>query len=173
MMNPDLGLRASARSQSNRSARLAIKAGLKTLVFAQTRLMVEVLTKYLKDIFDHDPRKLPRIRAYRGGYLPTERREVEPQAAGHLLHRRDLGLAAHAGDADADVDADVDGTPCTAADEDTGDRGGFGSRRGRKRDRTSTCPPATQGARLPSWVFVVSMIPMALAQIVFQERALG
>ncbi len=39
--------------------------------------MVEVLTKYLKDIFDHDPRKPPRIRAYRGGYLPTERREVE------------------------------------------------------------------------------------------------
>ena len=59
VINPDLGLRASARSQSNRIARIAIKSGLKTLVFAQTRLMVEVLTKYLKDIFDHDPRKPP------------------------------------------------------------------------------------------------------------------
>ena len=77
VVNPDLGLRASARSQSNRIARLAIKAGLKTLVFAQSRTMVEVLTKYLKDVFDHDPRKPPRIRAYRGGYLPTERREAE------------------------------------------------------------------------------------------------
>ena len=77
VVNPDLGLRASARSQSNRIARLAIKAGLKTLVFAQSRSMVEVLTKYLKDVFDHDPRKPPRIRAYRGGYLPTERREAE------------------------------------------------------------------------------------------------
>lgn len=77
VINPDLGLRASARSQSNRIARLAIKAGLKTLVFAQSRSMVEVLTKYLKDVFDHDPRKPPRIRAYRGGYLPTERREAE------------------------------------------------------------------------------------------------
>ena len=77
VVNPDLGLRASARSQSNRIARLAIKAGLKVLVFAQSRTMVEVLTKYLKDVFDHDPRKPPRIRAYRGGYLPTERREVE------------------------------------------------------------------------------------------------
>ncbi|MDL5365837.1 DEAD/DEAH box helicase [Xanthomonas sp. NCPPB 2654] len=77
VVNADLGLRASARSQSNRIARIAIKSGLKTLVFAQTRLMVEVLTKYLKDIFDHDPRKPPRIRAYRGGYLPTERREAE------------------------------------------------------------------------------------------------
>jgi DEAD/DEAH box helicase domain-containing protein len=77
VVNPDLGLRASARSQSNRIARLAIRAGLKVLVFAQSRTMVEVLTKYLKDVFDHDPRKPPRIRAYRGGYLPTERREVE------------------------------------------------------------------------------------------------
>ena len=77
VVNKDLGLRASARSQSNRIARIAIKSGLKTLVFAQTRLMVEVLTKYLKDVFDHDPRKPPRIRAYRGGYLPTERRAAE------------------------------------------------------------------------------------------------
>lgn len=77
VVNADLGLRASARSQSNRIARIAIKSGLKTLVFAQSRLMVEVLTKYLKDIFDNDPRKPPRIRAYRGGYLPTERRAAE------------------------------------------------------------------------------------------------
>jgi DEAD/DEAH box helicase domain-containing protein len=77
VVNPDLGLRASARSQSNRIARLAIRAGLKTLVFAQSRTMVEVLTKYLKDVFDHDPRKPARIRAYRGGYLPTERRAAE------------------------------------------------------------------------------------------------
>ncbi|KLD64031.1 DEAD/DEAH box helicase [Dyella japonica] len=77
VVNADLGLRASARSQSNRIARTAIRSGLKTLVFAQSRLMVEVLTKYLKDVFDSDPRKAPRIRAYRGGYLPTERRAAE------------------------------------------------------------------------------------------------
>ena len=77
VMNPDLGLRASARSQSNKIARTAIRSGLKTLVFAQSRTMVEVLTKYLKDVFDHDPRKPARIRAYRGGYLPTERRDAE------------------------------------------------------------------------------------------------
>jgi ATP-dependent helicase YprA (DUF1998 family) len=39
--------------------------------------MVEVLTKYLKDVFDHDPRKPARVRAYRGGYLPDERRLTE------------------------------------------------------------------------------------------------
>lgn len=77
VVNPDLGLRASSRSQTNRIARTAIRAGLKTLVFARSRTMVEVLTKYLKDVFDHDPRKPARIRAYRGGYLPTERRAAE------------------------------------------------------------------------------------------------
>ena len=77
VVNPDLGLRASARSQTTRIARAAIKAGLKTIIFANSRLMVEVLTKYLKDVFDHDPRKIARVAAYRGGYLPTERRATE------------------------------------------------------------------------------------------------
>jgi DEAD/DEAH box helicase domain-containing protein len=77
VMNPDLGIRASARSQTSRIARHAIRAKLKTIVFTSSRLMVEVLTKYLKDVFDSDPRQPERIRAYRGGYLPTERRATE------------------------------------------------------------------------------------------------
>jgi len=77
VINPDLGIRASARSQASRIARHAIRAKLKTIVFAPSRLMVEVLTKYLKDVFDPDPRKPERIRAYRGGYLSTERRATE------------------------------------------------------------------------------------------------
>ena len=77
VINPELGIRASARSQTSRIARSAVKSGLKTIVFAQTRLMVEVLTKYLKDVFDSDPRRPARVKAYRGGYLPTERRETE------------------------------------------------------------------------------------------------
>ncbi|TCJ18532.1 DEAD/DEAH box helicase [Parasulfuritortus cantonensis] len=77
LVNPDLGLRASARSQSTRIARMAVKAGQKTIVFANTRLMVEVLTKYLKDVFDPDPRRPARVLAYRGGYLPSERRATE------------------------------------------------------------------------------------------------
>ena len=77
VIDPDLGIRASARSQTTRIARLAVRSGLKSILFARSRLMVEVLTKYLKDVFDKDPRKPPRIAAYRGGYLPTERRETE------------------------------------------------------------------------------------------------
>jgi DEAD/DEAH box helicase domain-containing protein len=77
VLNADLGLRASARSQSTRIARIAVKLGLKTIVFANSRLEVEVLTKYLKDAFDADPRQPARVAAYRGGYLPTERRDKE------------------------------------------------------------------------------------------------
>jgi DEAD/DEAH box helicase domain-containing protein len=77
VINPDLGIRASARSQTTRIARMAVQQGLKSILFAQSRLMVEVLTKYLKDNFDKDPRKPARIAAYRGGYLPTERRAME------------------------------------------------------------------------------------------------
>ncbi|HFD31859.1 MAG TPA: DUF1998 domain-containing protein, partial [Gammaproteobacteria bacterium] len=57
--------------------RMAIRQGLKTIVFAQSRLMVEVITKYLKDVFDKDPRKPARVESYRGGYLPAQRRKTE------------------------------------------------------------------------------------------------
>ena len=77
VVNPDLGIRASARSQTTRIARSAVQRGLKSILFAQSRLMVEILTKYLKDTFDKDPRRPSRIAAYRGGYLPTERRAME------------------------------------------------------------------------------------------------
>jgi len=77
VVNPDLGIRASARSQTTRIAKQALRSGLKSIVFAQSRLMVEVLTKYLKDAFDRDPRHPARVAAYRGGYLPSERHAME------------------------------------------------------------------------------------------------
>ncbi|MBC7778773.1 MAG: DEAD/DEAH box helicase [Proteobacteria bacterium] len=77
VINADLGLRASSRSQVTRLARIAVRHALSTIVFANSRLAVEVLTKYLKDVFDPDPRAPPRVAAYRGGYLPTERRDIE------------------------------------------------------------------------------------------------
>ena len=77
VINPDLGIRASARSQTTRIARAALRAGLQAIVFAGSRLQVEVITKYLKDAFDRDPRRPPRVLAYRGGYLPSERRAAE------------------------------------------------------------------------------------------------
>jgi len=77
VVNADLGIRASARSQTTRIARQSTRLGLKGIVFARSRLQVEVLTKYLKDRFDQDPRQPTRVAAYRGGYLPRERRAIE------------------------------------------------------------------------------------------------
>ncbi len=77
VVNPDLGIRASARSQTTRIARYAMRSRLQSIIFARSRLMVEVLTKYLKDVFDKDPRRPARVLAYRGGYLPSERRAAE------------------------------------------------------------------------------------------------
>jgi len=77
LVNAELGIRASARSQAAHIARLALRAGLRTIVFSLSRLMTEVLTKYLKETFDRDPRRPARVRGYRGGYLPGERRAVE------------------------------------------------------------------------------------------------
>ncbi|HPX81637.1 MAG TPA: DUF1998 domain-containing protein, partial [Syntrophales bacterium] len=51
---------------------------IQTIVFATSRLNVEILTKYLKDLFVKgkpvDPRS---VAGYRGGYLPNLRREIE------------------------------------------------------------------------------------------------
>jgi DEAD/DEAH box helicase domain-containing protein len=82
MVNRDLGIRASARSQSSLLARRAIEHGLKTIVFTNSRLEVEVITRYLKDRFDRDPRKSARVLAYRGGYLPSERHALEADLRG-------------------------------------------------------------------------------------------
>ncbi len=82
VINPDLGIRASNRSQTTRIARMAVQQGLKTIVFANSRLMVEVLTKYLKDAFERDIQPRAHISAYRGGYLPNERRRTEQALRG-------------------------------------------------------------------------------------------
>lgn len=85
VVNPDLGIRASNRSQTTRIARRAVAAGLKTIVFANSRLMVEVLTKYLKDAFERDIHARAKVSAYRGGYLPGERRRTERALRGDAI----------------------------------------------------------------------------------------
>ena len=85
VLNPELGLRASARGAVRRIAARGLGLGLQTLVFATSRLSVEILTKYLKDSLAKQ-RKSPRlVEGYRGGYLPRERRRIQEELrAGRL-----------------------------------------------------------------------------------------
>ncbi len=77
VVNKQLGIRMSPLTISRKISRTFIEKDVQTIVFTGSRLQVEVLTKYLKDIFDRKRIKEGKIRGYRGGYLPLRRREIE------------------------------------------------------------------------------------------------
>ena len=71
------GARGSALTLAQRWALPFIRAGRQTIVFARSRTAVEVVLTGLREALreHHGPRT--RVRGYRGGYLPTERRAIE------------------------------------------------------------------------------------------------
>jgi DEAD/DEAH box helicase domain-containing protein len=77
MVDPALGIRRSATLEARSLAGRFLQNGAQTIVFARARLTTEVLLGYLRDealVVGVDP---ARVRGYRGGYLPLERREIE------------------------------------------------------------------------------------------------
>jgi DEAD/DEAH box helicase domain-containing protein len=77
VVNAQLGIRRSYLSEARRIALEFLKHNLQLILFAQSRLAVEILTTYLKDAFQGPPGAADVIRGYRGGYLPNRRREIE------------------------------------------------------------------------------------------------
>src|SRR5204863_6664479 len=77
VVNRQLGIRRSYLHEARRIALEFIRQKQQTLVFANSRLVTEVLTTYLKDACAQLPFSHEAIRGYRGGYLPKERRKVE------------------------------------------------------------------------------------------------
>ncbi|MEW6283261.1 MAG: DEAD/DEAH box helicase, partial [Candidatus Eremiobacterota bacterium] len=77
VLNKELGIRRSYLTATRWIASRFLKADLQTIVFAASRLNVEVLSRYLKDRFERTVQEKGKIRAYRGGYLPGDRREIE------------------------------------------------------------------------------------------------
>ena len=77
VVNAQLGIRRSYLSEARRVALEFLKHNLQLILFAQSRLAVEILTTYLKDAFQGPPGAADVIRGYRGGYLPNRRREIE------------------------------------------------------------------------------------------------
>ena len=72
VVNTQLGMRQSALIAARTLVRTLVTNRIQTIVFARSRLRVEVLLAYLRE---DAPRA--RIRGYRGGYLPRERRAIE------------------------------------------------------------------------------------------------
>ena len=82
ILNPPIvdqrtGMRPGPMSLSHRTALAFLRAGRQTIVFSRARVAVELLLTSLREAFREGRGPLKRIRGYRGGYLPTERREIE------------------------------------------------------------------------------------------------
>jgi DEAD/DEAH box helicase domain-containing protein len=77
MVNRNLGIRRSYLNEGTRVAKELLARKLQTIVFANSRLHTEVLLTYLQQANPPKPGGKEAIRGYRGGYLPSERREVE------------------------------------------------------------------------------------------------
>ena len=77
IVNKQLGIRRSYTQETRRVALEFLRRGLQIIVFAQSRLVTEILTRYLKDTVAGPPGADDVVRGYRGGYLPNRRREIE------------------------------------------------------------------------------------------------
>ena len=79
VVNRQLNIRDSALKQTFGISRLLLKNGVHSIVFARSRLMVEVLARRLKDQCRNALGEAPNVRAYRGGYLPSLRHQIEQE----------------------------------------------------------------------------------------------
>lgn len=77
VVNKQLGIRRSYVSVARQIAGIFLKNGLQVITFANSRLITEVLVKYLKNDFERNVTDSGKVRGYRGGYLPKKRREIE------------------------------------------------------------------------------------------------
>ena len=76
IVHPTFGVRRSAVLEVRDISRRLFEAGIQTIIFAKSRVRVEMLVTYLKTL---TVKKIAdeSIQGYRGGYLPSERREIE------------------------------------------------------------------------------------------------
>jgi DEAD/DEAH box helicase domain-containing protein len=77
VVNKELGLRRSSLLEATDIASQLMANDIQTIVFGRTRTSVEVLLTYLRDAARRHRHSPDKIRGYRGGYLPNQRREIE------------------------------------------------------------------------------------------------
>ncbi|MDR0513510.1 MAG: DUF1998 domain-containing protein, partial [Treponema sp.] len=93
LYNPPLvdalqGIRRSVVTESRRWMLAFLKAGIKTILFAHSRVRTEVAAAYVNEALANIYTDNSRIRVepYRGGFLPNERREIETGLRDGSIH---------------------------------------------------------------------------------------
>ena len=70
--------RRSANAEAQELMQLLLEAGAGTITFCKARVVAELIYKYVVAALERRrPDLAQRVRPYRGGYLPSERREIE------------------------------------------------------------------------------------------------
>ncbi len=77
LLDPASGARGSSLTLAARWALPFLRAGRQTIVFGRSRTAVELLLTGLREALREGLGPRSRLRGYRGGYLPTERRSIE------------------------------------------------------------------------------------------------
>ncbi len=77
IVNSELGLRANYLRVARTVARFFLQNMIQTLVFATSRMNVEIILKYLQEDFTGLGKSGDFVKGYRGGYLPSVRRAIE------------------------------------------------------------------------------------------------
>jgi DEAD/DEAH box helicase domain-containing protein len=77
LLDPSTGARGSALTLAERWALPFLRAGRQTIVFGRARTSVEIVLSRLREALRESYGPRSRVRGYRGGYLPTERRSIE------------------------------------------------------------------------------------------------
>ncbi|MDF0727877.1 DEAD/DEAH box helicase [Cytobacillus sp. S13-E01] len=76
IVNKPLNIRRSATLEVRKLASEFLKNKIQTIVFARSRVRVEIILTYLQELVKNQL-GAKSIRGYRGGYLPKQRREIE------------------------------------------------------------------------------------------------
>jgi len=77
VMDRRTGARPGPSGLARRSALAFLRAERQTIVFGRSRVQVELLLTTLREQLREGRGPLDRVRGYRGGYLPSERRAIE------------------------------------------------------------------------------------------------
>ncbi|MGG3798754.1 DEAD/DEAH box helicase [Metabacillus fastidiosus] len=76
IVNKPLNIRRSATLEVRKLASEFLRNNIQTIVFARSRVRVEIILTYLQELIKRDIGN-KKIQGYRGGYLPKQRREIE------------------------------------------------------------------------------------------------